>query len=92
MKVILDEQEYEVIKDYKDAFNKEDLTNLYTPYFKDYDYILGDYAYSKLRLKGFCNKENSMLNNINDYENIDDYIKNECAYECKYFVIKKIEK
>ena len=39
MKVILDEQEYEVIKNYKDAFNKEDLTNLYTAYFKDYDYI-----------------------------------------------------
>lgn len=92
MKVILDEQEYEVIKNYKDAFNKEDLTNLYTAYFKDYDYILGDYAYSKLRLKGFCNKENSMLNAINDYDNIDDYIKNECAYECKYFVLKKIEK
>ena len=92
MKVILNEQEYELIKDYKEGFNKEDITNLYLDYFKDYDYIVGDYAYSKLRLKGFCNKENSMLNNINDYDNVDDYIKNECAYECKYFILKKIEK
>ena len=92
MKVILNEQEYEIIKDYKDAFNKEDITNLYLDYFKDYDYILGDYAYSKLRLKGFCNKSNSMCNSINDYEKIDEYIKNECAYECKYFILKKIEK
>ncbi len=92
MKIVLNENEYEVIKDYKDAFNKEDITNLYTDYFKDYDYILGDYAYSKLRLKGFCNKDNSLFNDINDYDKIDEYINNECAYECKYFILKKIEK
>ena len=92
MKIVLNENEYEVIKDYKDAFNKEDITNLYTDYFKDYDYILGDYAYSKLRLKGFCDKSNKLFNNINDYSNIDKYIKEECAYECQYFVLKKIEK
>ena len=92
MKVKLNEQQYEIIKDYKDAFNKEDIEALYLDYFKDYDYIVGDYAYSKLRLKGFCDKENSICNNINDYANVDDYIKNECAYECKYFILKKIEK
>jgi len=92
MKIVLNENEYEVIKDYKDAFNKEDITNLYTDYFKDYDYILGDYAYSKLRLKGFCNKDNNLFNDINDYDKIDEYINNECAYECKYFILKKIEK
>ena len=92
MKVKLNEQEYEIIKDYKEAFNKEDITSLYLDYFKDYDYILGDYAYSKLRLKGFCDKENPLFNSINDYANVEDYIKNECAYECKYFILKKIEK
>ena len=92
MKVILNDKEYEVIKDYKEAFNKEDLENLYVEFFKDYDYILGDYAYSKLRLKGFCDPDNSLFNSINDYANIDKYIKEECAYECKYFILKKIEK
>jgi len=92
MKTILNEQEYEVIKNYKEAFNEEELKNLYTDYFKGYDYILGDYAYEKLRLKGFCDKTNELCNDINDYDKIDDYIKNQCAYGCKYFVIKKIEK
>ena len=92
MKIVLNENEYEVIRDYKDAFNSEDITNLYTDYFKGYDYILGDYAYSKLRLKGFCDKENELFNEINDFSKIDEYIKNECAYECKYFILKKIEK
>lgn len=92
MKVMLNDREYEVIKNYRDAFNKEDLNNLYTEFFKDYDYILGDYAYSKLRLKGFCDKTNKLFNEINDYSKIDKYIKEECAYECQYFVLKKIEK
>lgn len=92
MKIKLNDIEYEVITNYKDAFNKEDLEKLYTDYFKNYDYILGDYAYNKLRLKGFCDKKNELCNDINDYEHINDYIKQECAYECKYFVVKKIEK
>ena len=85
----LENNEFELIKDYKDGFDLEELTNRYTDYFNDYDYILGDWAYGKLRLKGFCNKENKLLNDINDYSNIDDYIKNGCAYDCKYFIIEK---
>ena len=49
---------YKLIKDYKEAFNLEEFTQRYTEYFKDYDYIVGDIAYSKLRLKGFYNKSN----------------------------------
>lgn len=58
-------------------------------FFEGYDYILGDWAYNKLRLKGFCEKENKQFNDINNYELIDSYINNNCAYECKYFIIKK---
>ena len=53
------EQEYKLIKDNKECFNLEEIEEKITDYFKDYDYIVGDYAYSKLRLKGFtkkCNK------------------------------------
>lgn len=89
-KIILDNSEYTLEKNYKDGFDLEEPTNRYTDYFKDYDYILGDWAYNKLRLKGFCNKENSLFNEINDYDKIDIYIKENCAYECKYFIIKKV--
>lgn len=88
-KIILEDIEYELIKEYKNGFDLEQLTNRYTEYFNEYDYILGDWAYGKLRLKGFCNKENSLYKKINDYSNIDNYIKENCAYDCKYFIIKK---
>jgi len=88
-KIKLEDKEYELVKEYKDGLDIETLTEKYTEYFEGYDYILGDWAYGKLRLKGFCEKTNPLYNNINDYETIDKYIKENCAYECKYFIIKK---
>ena len=44
---------YELIKNYKDAYNEEEFLSKFTDYFYDYDYVVGDIAYGKLRLKGF---------------------------------------
>ena len=52
---------YEIIKNYKDAFNQEEFTNLYTEYFEEYDYVVGDIAYNKLRLKGFYDENNKKV-------------------------------
>ena len=83
------EQEYKLIKDKGECFDIEEVTQLVTDYFKDYDYIVGDYAYSKLRLKGFTKKENKINNSINDYQKIDKYIEENGAYGCKYFILEK---
>ena len=91
-KINLENNEYEVIENINDCLNIEELTNKYTDYFEPYDYILGDYAYGKLRLKGFCDRSNKKVNNINDIRGKDLYLKNQCAYHCNYFLIKKIVK
>lgn len=82
---------YKLIKDYKEAFNLEEFTQRYTEYFKDYDYIVGDIAYSKLRLKGFYNKDNKKVNKINNYQNVDKYLIDNCANDCKYFILEKVK-
>lgn len=81
--------EYSLEKNYKDAFVFEEVNDLCTDYFKDFDYIFGDYSYSKLRLKGFYNSNNKKAKNINDIKGLEEYIKNYCSYECKYFLLKK---
>ena len=58
--------------------------------FDGYDYIVGDWAYGKLRLKGFYDSKNKKVNNINNYNNVDGYFKDFCASDCKHFIIKKI--
>ena len=87
--IILDNIRYTILENKNDCLNIEELKNLFTDYFYDYDYIFGDYAYNKLRLKGFCDKKNKKFNNINDINTKDKYLKDLCAYECNYFLIKK---
>ena len=89
-KINLNEIEYEIIKDYKNALNIEELKEKITDYFDNYDYILGDYSYDKLRLKGFCENSNEIFKNINDYNMIEKYLKDFCSYDCKYFILKKV--
>ncbi len=84
-------QKYEILNNYKEALNKEELEAKLTDYFDDYDYIVGDIAYNKLRLKGFNDKTNPNFKEINDVSTVDEYIKNSCAYGCKWFMLKKIK-
>ncbi len=88
-KVTLEENEYEIVKDYKNGYNKDELINKYTDYFKNFDYIVGDWAYGKLRLKGFYEKSNKNCKDINNIDNLDKYIKENCAFDCAYFVAKR---
>ena len=88
--IILNDKQYELIKDERSAFDLDTVKEHFTDYFEIYDYVVGDWAYGKLRLKGFYDKDNKKATKINSYENIKDYIENYCAYGCKYFIIKKI--
>ncbi len=88
-KVKINEVEYEIIKDVNDAIDKEVLAEKITDYFDDYDYIVGDWAYGKLRLKGFYDSSNKNCKKLNDISNLESYIENNCAYGCRWFQIKK---
>ena len=91
MKIELNNNTYELIKDYKDAFNEEEFLSKCTDYFYDYDYVVGDIAYGKLRLKGFYDPKSKKVNKINNYKNVSTYLTQNCAPDCKYFILKKIK-
>ncbi len=87
--VMIDQKAYTLEKNYKDAFVLEEVENLFTDYFYDFDYVFGDYSYGKLRLKGFREPKNSKTTKINNIENLEEYIQKYCSYDCKYFLLKK---
>lgn len=90
--ILLEEKEYELIEDIREGFDLEEVKKKYTEYFYEYDYIVGDWAYGKLRLKGFFDEENKSKRELNDIKNLNKYISNNCAYNCKYFVLKRVYK
>lgn len=82
---------YHILKNVKDAIDIDILKEKITDYFNTYDYIVGDWAYGKIRLKGFNSKTNKNFKPINDVDKIDEYLKNNCAFGCRYFIIAKIK-
>ena len=61
---------YELVRNVGNCFSKEDVVEKITDYFDDYDYIFGDYAYEKVRLKGYYETTNKKAKKINDIANI----------------------
>lgn len=87
--IIVNDITYEVISNYRDAIDIEVLKEKITDYYDGFDYIVGDWAYNKLRLKGFYDSSNKNCKEYNNIKYVDDYIKNNCAYGCKWFSIKR---
>lgn len=89
--ITINNRKYQVLNNYKDAINISELEEKITDYFDDFDYIVGDIAYGKLRLKGFNSKTNKNFKDLNDVDKVSDYIKQNCAYGCRWFMISEIK-
>ena len=85
----IEDNYYEIIENYKEGYNEDEFIKKCTDYFYEYDYIVGDWAYGKLRLKGFLAEENKKVKDYNNIKFVEEYIINNCAYQCKYFILKR---
>ena len=78
---------FELLKNERDAFNLDVFEKRYLPeYFDKYVYLVGDLADDILRLKGFALDSKSP----NYFHYIPEYITEACAYNCKYYVLKRV--
>lgn len=83
---------YEILKDYKDGFEAEALTERYSDILKKYDYIVGDWGYDQLRLKGFYRDNNPKASFDTKISTLEDYLYEYCNFGCAYVVLKKQRK
>lgn len=89
--ITINDINYEIVNDDFDIFNSTDISEMLTDYFWEYDYVFGDQSYNKIRLKGFYDSNNKKRNNINDIKQLNNYLKDYCAYRCKWFLLKKMQ-
>lgn len=87
---VFNDNSYELLVNYRDGFVYDEVMNKFTDYFDRFDYVCGDWAYGKLRLKGFMDESNKDVKEFNNYKYIDKYLLNNCASDARYFVVKKI--
>ncbi|UOK59985.1 YutD family protein [Bacillus sp. OVS6] len=82
---------FELIKDEKNGFNEEAFKARYSEILNKYDYIVGDWGYNQLRLKGFFDDQNQKASYDTKISTLDEYIFEYCNFGCAHFVLKNKE-
>ncbi|MGM9966040.1 YutD family protein [Rummeliibacillus sp. POC4] len=90
--IIADQSMYEIIENVKEGFKQEDFNGRYSDILSKYDYIVGDWGYGQLRLKGFYEDKNQKATFDTRISTLQDYLYEYCNFGCSYFVLKKIGK
>ena len=90
--ITLEQWNYEILIDYREGFKEEALTARYSEILSKYDYILGDWGYGQLRLKGFFEDTNHKATYDTKISTLQDYLYEYCNFGCAYFVIRKAGK
>ncbi|HWO77168.1 MAG TPA: YutD family protein [Bacillus sp. (in: firmicutes)] len=83
---------YQVIEDYREGFKEEAFRERYSDILSKYDYIVGDWGYGQLRLRGFFDDQNPKATFDNKISTLKEYLYEYCNFGCAYFVVKKVEK
>ena len=81
---------YEVVEEKRDGFNEEAFKERYSDILSRYDYIVGDWGYGQLRLKGFFEDTNQKATFDTKISTLTEYIYEFCNFGCAYFVVKKV--
>ncbi|HLQ97997.1 MAG TPA: YutD family protein [Candidatus Dormibacteraeota bacterium] len=87
----LNGQNYKLIENVKDGFQEDALNERYSEILQKYDFIVGDWGFDQLRLKGFFHDKNVKASFDSKISMLDDYIYEYCNFGCAYFVLEKVK-
>lgn len=87
----INKHQYELVKNYKDCFDLNRFVDRFSTILTKYDYIVGDWGYDQLRLRGFYSEDNPLFIPNRGIQTIDDYLYEECNFGCAYFIVKNMD-
>ena len=82
---------YQLVYEHKNAWNAEAFRDRYSEVLERYDYIVGDWGYNQLRLKGFYRDQHPKASKDSMISSLVDYINEYCNFGCAYFVLAKLD-
>ncbi len=83
---------YELMDEYREGFNEQAFKERYAEILNKYDYIVGDWGYNQLRLRGFFEDSSQRATYDTRISTLSEYLYEFCNFGCAYFVLKKIKK
>lgn len=80
---------YELIHENRNGWNFEAFRERFSEVLERYDYVIGDWGYNQLRLKGFFRDNHPKVTRDSAISSMVDYINEYCNFGCAYFVLEK---
>ena len=90
-RMLIDGRPYELVKNYRDGFQTEKLQERFSHVLTKYDYIVGDWGYDQLRLRGFYRHGSKWGTPMQSIDLLDDYLTEYCNFGCAYFVLHNLD-
>lgn len=88
---LVNRHHYLLVDNYRDAFDPDKLADRFSSILGKFDYIVGDWGYDQLRLRGFYAEDNPLYQESRSVDTIQEYINEECNFGCAYFVIQNLD-
>ncbi|WP_232696787.1 YutD family protein [Brevibacillus daliensis] len=83
---------YELIEENREGWNLEVCKERYSDVLDKYDFIVGDWGYGQLRLRGFFDNSNRKVPFEQKIAALDEYLQEYCNFGCAYFVLKRTKR
>lgn len=82
---------YRIIYEYRDAWKPDLFRERYSEVLDRYDFIVGDWGYNQLRLRGFYKDDHPKATKETSISSLQDYLQEYCNFGCAYFVIERVD-
>ncbi|MBO0413628.1 YutD family protein [Enterococcus hulanensis] len=87
--LLIGERQYRLVRNYREGFDAERLGERFSEVLTRYDYIVGDWGYDQLRLKGFFREDDRKSLPEQRIDALEDYLYEYCNFGCAYFVLER---
>ena len=89
--MLIDGHPYVLVKNYRDGFRTDKLKERFSQILNKYDYIVGDWGYDQLRLRGFYESGSKKGTPSQNIDRLMDYLYENCNFGCAYFVLHNLD-
>lgn len=87
--LLIGERQYRLVRNYREGYDAERLGERFSEVLTRYDYIVGDWGYDQLRLKGFFREDDRKSLPEQRIDTLEDYLYEYCNFGCAYFVLER---
>ncbi|RED57233.1 YutD family protein [Cohnella lupini] len=82
---------YSLMHEHKSGWNPEAFRERFSDVLERFDYIVGDWGYNQLRLRGFYRDGHPRATKESSISSFVDYINEYCNFGCAHFVLTKLD-